>query len=187
MSKPRAHSAPWRSAVLDVWTVRLLWTLVWSAVAVELGAQSDLSPAPHWSELMRGDQVNLQEARAQFEAQSHLRLESRSCGEKPFERWAWWMQERGGLEHAPDPFDWWEAAEEWRNSASQTASSPAIWSYLGPESIPVHGGAGRVNRIRIDPNDETRWLACAPSGGLWQSLDAGESWSVLGVDVLSPL
>ena len=161
--------------------------MVWAFVAAELGAQTEPAAPNHWSELMRGDQVNLQEARVQFEAQSHLRLESRSCGEKPFERWAWWMQERGGLEQAPDPFGWWEAAEDWRNAASQPASFPAVWSYLGPEAIPVHGGAGRVNRIRIDPNNANRWLACAPAGGLWQSLDAGETWSVMGVDVLSPL
>ncbi|MDG1675230.1 MAG: hypothetical protein P8H88_07270, partial [Flavobacteriales bacterium] len=65
--------------------------------------------------------------------------------------------------------------------------SEATWQYVGPEGIPVHGGAGRVNRVRLNPNNPQHWLVCAPSGGLWQSLDAGTTWEVLGVDALSPL
>lgn len=67
------------------------------------------------------------------------------------------------------------------------SSSTEWWRYEGPQDVPVHGGAGRVNRIRIDPNDEDHWLACAPSGGLWQTWDAGAHWDVLGIDALAPL
>jgi len=31
------------------------------------------------------------------------------------------------------------------------------------------------------------WYACAPSGGLWNSWDEGQTWEVFGVDVLAPL
>ena len=139
---------------------------------------------------MAGQEVNLTEARAQFESQAHLRTEARSCGVKPFERWAWWMQERGGLASAPDASSWWEASAEFRNALTQSQGmslDESLWTYVGPESVPVHGGAGRVNRVRVDPNDPNRWLACAPSGGLWQTWNSGGQWELLGIDALAPL
>ena len=129
-------------------------------------------------------------ARFQFDGQAQSRLESRSCGVKPFERWAWWMEERGGLHNPPEPESWWNASAAWRVNAAASASqsSNALpWTFVGPREVPVHGGAGRINRLVIDPSDENHWYACAPSGGLWHSVDAGGHWEVLGVDVLAPL
>ena len=90
----------------------------------------------------------------------------------------------------PKAESWWEASTKWRTTKAFPPSDSATaspWSYLGPQSKPTHGGAGRVNRVRIDPLDENHWYACTPAGGLWHSQDAGEHWSVLGVDVLAPL
>ena len=58
---------------------------------------------------------------------------------------------------------------------------------MAPRSVPTHGGAGRINRVRIDPHDAQHWYACAPAGGLWHSWDEGQTWDVFGVDVLAPL
>lgn len=144
----------------------------------------------HWTHWMQGGDVNLGEARAHFDNQTESRSESRSCGAKPFERWAWWMQERGGLKTRPKPESWWEASEAWRMNAAASATQSVnalSWSFVGPRDVPVHGGAGRINRLVIDPSDEDLWYACAPSGGLWHSVDAGGHWEVLGIDVLAPL
>ena len=134
--------------------------------------------------------MDLEKARQSFDAQPESRLESRSCGVKPFERWTWWMQEHGGLNKAPRPESWWEASEAWRSSRAQSAAQAANglpWSFVGPRDVPIHGGAGRINRLVLDPSDSDHWYACAPSGGLWHSLDAGEQWEVMGIDALAPL
>ena len=139
---------------------------------------------------MSGGNVDLQKARLHFEAQADRMGATRSCGVKPFERWAWWMQQHGGLRKAPEPESWWEASGAWRSRAGvamRSNTNANIWTYVGPRNIPVHGGAGRINRIVMDPSDDNHWYACAPSGGLWHSFDAGNHWEVFGIDVLAPL
>lgn len=163
---------------------------VWITLALILaGFGADVS-AQHWSAWMTGDSCDVVAAKQLFHAQESQRTEPRSCGVKPFERWAWWMQERGGLQSKPRPESWWNASEAWRiqaNTWSSLASDIPEWTYVGPVGIPVHGGAGRINRLRVNPDNPQHWLACAPSGGLWHSLDSGETWEVLGVDALGPL
>jgi len=168
-------------------TIGLKGLLVFALLQLSMAGKVD---AQHWSVWMTGDSCDLISARQQFDAQRDLRIEPRSVGVKPFERWAWWMQERGGLEKTPRPESWWTATENWRIPAatmSSTSADAPVWNYVGPDEIPVHGGAGRINRVRLDPNNSQHWLACAPSGGLWQSFDSGMTWEVLGVDALSPL
>ena len=139
--------------------------------------------------------MDIQQADEAFRNQNDTRMESRSCGEKPFNRWAWWMSERGGWTSAPKASSWWTASEAWRSartqtssvSMSSTASASQPWQYVGPEGVPTHGGAGRINRLKVDPMDANHWYACAPSGGLWQTHDSGSNWEVVGVDILSPL
>ena len=84
---------------------------------------------------MQDGQVSLEQAKVNFDSQAQSRLESRSCGVKPFERWAWWMEERGGLHNAPKPESWWNASAAWRMNAaasvSQGSSTP-IWTFVGP-------------------------------------------------------
>ena len=124
-----------------------------------------------------------------FQSQAEYRTSPRSTGEKLFLRWAWWMTERGGHHGSPKPSSWWYAASQWKNKNLSLATMPIgnEWTYVGPDSIPVHGGAGRINKIQIDPNDASHWFACAPSGGLWHSSDEGGHWNVFGVDALEPL
>ena len=50
---------------------------------------------------MKGNVTDIQQADEAFRNQNDTRMESRSCGEKPFNRWAWWMSERGGWTSAP--------------------------------------------------------------------------------------
>lgn len=140
---------------------------------------------------MHGEQADLKLALETFDEQATHFTAQRSCGAKPFQRWSWWMQTRGGLNAVPNPESWWTASKLWRNqlSSSNSTSNSSVesWTYVGPEGIPVHGGAGRINRIKVDPSNPDHWYACAPSGGLWHSMDAGNSWEVLGADVLAPL
>jgi len=91
----------------------------------------------------------------------------------------------------PDKTSWWEATAPWRTGMTTTAAllsnDNPEWSYLAPESVPTHGGAGRINRVRVDPHNPQHWYACAPAGGLWHTWNEGQTWEVFGVDVLSPL
>ncbi len=136
---------------------------------------------------MTGIHADLQAARSAFDQQEAWRLEDRSCGEKPFGRWAWWAEQRGGLRQMPRPSSWWEASASQRLAMGSSSQQSMQWQYVAPKSVPTHGGAGRINQVRVDPHNEQHWYACAPAGGLWHSWDEGQTWEVAGIDVLSPL
>jgi hypothetical protein len=52
------------------------------------------------------------------------------------------------------------------------------WEFLGPTNI-----AGRTRTLVFDPRDANRMITGGVSGGLWQSLNGGASWSVLSADI----
>ena len=187
----------WTSWHVKQFTSSLLVLAVLTLCA-ESGLGQSLSPnhatdtpseqAKTWSEWMSGPDLSLAKAQEAFESQAEWRTESRSCGEKAFARWAWWAEARGGRTASVPRSAWWQASEEWRQTASFLPPVEDVqWRHVAPRSVPTHGGAGRINRVRIDPHDEQHWYACAPAGGLWHSWDEGQTWDVFGVDVLAPL
>jgi photosystem II stability/assembly factor-like uncharacterized protein len=53
------------------------------------------------------------------------------------------------------------------------------WTAIGPfESNDMYGN-GRVNSIKVDPNNAAILYACTPAGQLWKSTNAGVAWSVI--------
>lgn len=74
------------------------------------------------------------------------------------------------------------------------ASFTLNWELIGPDKMPdgseIWGkGLGQVHYLAFDPNDSThqKLFACSPAGGLWRSLDGGESWFNAGTDKGLPL
>lgn len=78
-----------------------------------------------------------------------------------------------------------------RFGAAQTNVSatalPQTWEFVGPTGLQVpqrtHFGqgsiSGRVNALAYDPNvSSTYWLGAA-SGGVWKSVNSGQSWTFL--------
>ena len=154
-------------------------------------ATHSIAQNEHWSQLLRADDskshLSLDDIHAAYQAQHGSQSRLRGTGLKQLERWSHWQATRGGQTHRVPAASWWLESSEARAQLQQSAST---WSYIGPVSetaVPVHGGAGRINKIVPFPGQPDRWLACAPSGGLWQTHDAGESWSVFGIDALAPL
>ena len=99
-------------------------------------AQSESHPevlSHHWSHWMHGEQADLQLALETFDEQSTHFTAQRSCGAKPFQRWAWWMQTRGASR--TDPESWWIASKLWRDqlSSSNSTSNSSVdsWTYVG--------------------------------------------------------
>lgn len=64
----------------------------------------------------------------------------------------------------------------------------ANWTEMGPwdiDHVTSHWcpGIGRIDVIQEDPNNSNILYAGAPTGGLWKSLDAGNSWTPLTDDL----
>ena len=52
------------------------------------------------------------------------------------------------------------------------ASKDQSWTWRGPDNI-----GGRMLCVAVDSQDENHLLAGSASGGMWQSLDAGQTWA----------
>jgi len=169
---------------MSVW-----WGMAGRVQAQEESAhlQKEAGHPRHWSELMTSRAQSLQEAREAFDTHFQTHERGRSVGVKPFERWAWWAEKQGvGMDPVPIGKWWQEAQEVWSSQNAPTTTNDT-WRPWGPSEVPIHGGAGRINRIRVSPTNDSVWYACAPSGGLWVTFDEGGTWQVLGADILAPL
>src|SRR4030042_4011077 len=107
----------------------------------------------------------------------------RGKGYKQFRRWEYFMEPRidstGQL-----PYDIINAEllklfskDENRNDMD------AQWRFIGPDMVTkdiknnYSGGAGRINCIAFHPTDSNVIWVGAPSGGLWKTIDGGNTWN----------
>ncbi len=75
----------------------------------------------------------------------------------------------------------------WQNnidSATKDAQRSSNWAELGPfnwtRSRSWSPGLGRVTAIAVEPINQKLIYAGSPGGGIWKSIDAGQSWKPLG-------
>lgn len=63
-----------------------------------------------------------------------------------------------------------------RSNKLKSAQEVLPWVCRGPYNV-----AGRVRGLVVDPLDNTHktWFACAVSGGIWKTTDAGKNWTNL--------
>lgn len=122
--------------------------------------------------------ANFYDIKAAFDAYWEGREITKGCGYKPFMRWIHHteplvyptgefptndMMDNSGRVYTPAP--------------SAASMSSAVWQSLGPVSRPPEGpyayagGVGRINKIRVDPNNASVYFGCAPGGGIWKTTD----------------
>ncbi|HRH67151.1 MAG TPA: hypothetical protein PLU53_12690, partial [Bacteroidia bacterium] len=111
-------------------------------------------------------------------------------GYQQFKRWEWFTKQR--TFPSGEFFSPYILLREYKKYQQQHASALARtaspnWSFIGPAVVPGGGGgAGRVNVIRFDPiNPQTMYLGAA-CGGIWKSVDGGQTWST-NTDLLPAL
>ena len=111
----------------------------------------------------------------------------KGSGFKPYLRWEnYWKHTAKADGHLPSGRELIETFERKQNSGF--AKNPtANWTAIGPFDPGTRGGSlpgtGRINAIAVDPNNPNTWYAGAPSGGIWKSTNAGDSWSYLFGDL----
>lgn len=102
-------------------------------------------------------------------------------GFEVYKRWEWYWEARvDSAGNFPDGKKIWDEHQAHRNAGrmTQAADPAANWELLGPyQSIPSSGGGmGRVNFIRFHPQNPNELWIGTPAGGLWRSLDGGDTW-----------
>lgn len=156
---------------------------------VSWGQKLDQQPQ-HFSEKMFGADANVYEARQLFDQEMEGKAIPSGKGYKQFKRWEYFWEPR--LYPSGDMVDpgvaYRAKAEERRNNPNPNRMMSGVWNYIGNTDVPTNGGgAGRINMVRVDPNNALIYYACAPAGGLWRSTNAGSTWSVLNTDNLGSI
>ena len=103
----------------------------------------------------------------------------KGSGYKPFKRWENYWQYFTDKDGYILPAEMLYQAYKDKITQPNTVNTTADWSNIGPVNaglIRYTPGTGRINQMAIDPNNNQVWYAGAPSGGLWKSFDAGQSW-----------
>lgn len=106
--------------------------------------------------------------------------EDRVKGFKQFKRWEYFWETRvlpDGSFPAPD-HTYQEYLKQKNSNERVAVQNAGNWSHMGPVTVPSSGGgAGRVNCIAFHPaNSNVIWVG-TPAGGLWKSMDGGNSWT----------
>lgn len=103
----------------------------------------------------------------------------KGSGYKPFKRWENYWQFFTDKDGYILPSETLYQAYKDKITQPNTVNTAADWSNIGPVNaglIRYTPGTGRINQMAIDPSNDQIWYAGAPSGGLWKSFDAGQSW-----------
>lgn len=101
----------------------------------------------------------------------------RKPGFKQFKRWEWFARDRLDRDGYLDPALSWKGWLEKEERFGPVNDANGSWTPLGPDIMPGLSGLGRLNCIEFDPqNTEIIWVG-APTGGLWNSVDGGQTWN----------
>jgi hypothetical protein len=127
-------------------------------------------------------QFSIPEITTAFDAywQDRDRFEKGS-GYKPYKRWEnYWKYFADANGYIPGANQIWQAWENKIERIGMEANPISNWNSLGPLAPGIFPGqlpgTGRVNAIAVDPNNSNIWYVGAPAGGIWKSIDAGNSW-----------
>lgn len=74
-----------------------------------------------------------------------------------------------------------------QNYGFAARNTTGTWQDLGPtywnQTSGWNPGVGRITAMAIDPNNTNHIIAGAETGGVWKTLDGGQSWTVLTDDL----
>ncbi|MFH1321217.1 MAG: PKD domain-containing protein [Bacteroidota bacterium] len=102
-------------------------------------------------------------------------------GWKQFKRWEDFMEPRVYPSGEFPSAILWEEFIKTRQNAKKKDTT-ANWTLLGPVITPTNinsgtrSGSGRINGIAFHPTDPDIYWTGSPSGGLWKTIDGGNSW-----------
>lgn len=106
---------------------------------------------------------------------------AKGSGYKPFKRWEnYWRHFADSRGYLPSAKQLWNAWEQKTDPTAMAANPTSSWSSEGPEEVGILGNLlqlnGRLHAVAVDPNNADIWYVGAPTGGIWKSYDAGDTW-----------
>ena len=157
----------------------ILWLFGFSLI-------SNFSFAQVWEEqlLLQNEDAILSDKISAFENYKSEHPYTKGNGYKPYARSLYFLEKRmpeNDIFPSSALFSEWE--KEKRKMMNSKISSSSNWHPLGPFDTPIilsngkKRGNGRVNAIAFDPFDPNIIWIGSPGGGLWKTIDGGNSWT----------
>ncbi len=141
---------------------------------------SDIANAQNWVKIMLDSTSSLQTKTKAFDDYWSSRKPGKGTGYKQFKRNQYFLENRvnedGRFEPTTDIVNDYEKIEQQLNS-TKAASAAGKWIQLGPFGPATGSGSGRINCIDFHPSNANIILVGAPSGGIWRSVNGGNSWT----------
>ncbi len=143
------------------------------------------------SDSARTQKQTIDDAVALFNAYWETHDKSKKgSGYKPFMRWEnHWRNKVDPQGYLITPQKMWQAFNQKKVSqqfrANSSLSLPVSdWQPVGPFTHTNTGswssGQGRVNTVLVDPSNASVVYMGTPAGGIWKSVNSGDSWTPLG-------
>lgn len=142
---------------------------------------NNINSQQSWESKIGDPNVSFFEIQQEFNDYWSTRDQSvKGAGIKPFKRWEYFMETR------VDENGFYDRMQDVRsynkflatNSTITRSASTNSWSPLGPTGNPAgNNGVGRVNVIKLNPDDPNNIFVGTPNGGLWESEDGGSTWT----------
>ena len=143
--------------------------------------------AQEWVEKMNDPSVNFYDVVKAYEDHFQGKAYERGKGMKQYLRWKNFMEPRvypSG--NRIDPMIAYDEKIKFEKQNQIQNQKTANWRPLGPTSwtsSSYNPGNGRVNSVRVDPNDPNRIYIGTPGGGCWKSTDGGQTWNPISDDL----
>jgi photosystem II stability/assembly factor-like uncharacterized protein len=138
-----------------------------------------VASSQQWTHMITDPQVSFYETQKAFNEELARVGQENMKGFKQFKRWEHFMETRidsnGFFTHQ-------DAAnrvykELLNTNTAKGAKGAGYWTQLGPFGPSTNAGSGRVNCIAYHPTNSNIILIGSASGGLWRSVNGGQSWT----------
>ncbi len=111
----------------------------------------------------------------------------RGSGYKPFMRWEYhWRNKVDQNGYKITPAEMWAAFYQknlFKSNKNAQSTQISNWQPVGPFSHSNTGswssGQGRVGIVHVDPSNSNTVYIGTPAGGIWKSIDSGNTWTAL--------
>jgi photosystem II stability/assembly factor-like uncharacterized protein len=136
-----------------------------------------------WFIMMQDEDARYEDVRTAFYTWWGDRTDYKGTGYKIFKRWEYINRHRALPDgKLPTSRQIMETHNQFMEKAQSVRSASGNWELVGPSSYPVNAtsqptGMGRINAIAFHPSDDNTIYVGAPSGGIWKTIDGGDTWT----------
>jgi len=133
--------------------------------------------------MMQDPNANFFDVRRAFEEEFPANNYPKGSGWKKFRRWEAYYEGRISTSgKLPNRENFLREVRAYAAKALAKNVTGGDWTEVGPINKPANGtgqpnGNGRLNCIAFHPTDENTFYVGSPSGAMWETNDAGNSWT----------